>query len=92
MKLIRAYSVPKGLLSKKKNNIRYIASVPERSQDDPNVSLVICDTDQGALLISCGVPYSERNNVPAEELGFINFSLAQKVAERLGVVITSISE
>ncbi len=81
-----------GTVIKEENNIRYLTSISERSPDDPNMRFVVCDTDKGALLISCGVPYSERNNVPAEELDFINLSLAQKVAERLGVVITSISE
>lgn len=77
-------------VSQEENGIRYLASISERSPDDPNVRFIICNTDKGALLISCGVPYSERNNVPAEELDFINFSLAQDIAEHLGVMITSI--
>lgn len=81
-----------GTVIEEQDNIRYLASISERSPDDPNMRFVVCDTDKGALLISCGVPYSERNNEPAEELDFINSSLAQKVAERLGVVITSISK
>ncbi len=79
-----------GTVVQEEDNIRYLASIRERSQDDPNVRFIVCDTDKGALLTSCGVPYAERNNVPAEELDFINFSLAKNIAKGLGVVINSI--
>ncbi|MGI5919662.1 MAG: hypothetical protein ACOX8N_08450 [Christensenellales bacterium] len=77
---------------KQEGSIRYLASIPERSLDDPNARFVVCDTDKGALLVSCGVPYSERNNVLDEALDFVNLSLAQNIAEGLGIVITSISK
>ncbi len=75
---------------KEEASIRYLESIRKQSPDDPNSRFIVCDTDKGALLISCGVPGFERNNVPAEALDFIDFSLAQDIAECLGVVITSI--
>ena len=79
-----------GTVIQEEGNIRYLASIRERSPDDPNRSLIVCDTDKGALLVSCGVPYSKRNNVSSKELDFINFSLAKNIAESLGVVINSL--
>ncbi len=79
-----------GTVIQEEGNIRYLASIRERSPDDPNRNLIVCDTDKGALLVSCGVPYSKRNNVSSKELDFINFSLAKNIAESLGVVINSL--
>lgn len=75
---------------RQQNGIRYLAKIRERTPDEPHTNFIICDTDQGVLVVSCGVAYGARNDVPAERLDFVNFSLAKKIADRLDVEICSI--
>ena len=80
----------KGTVIQTQDHIKYLVSLKNRLPDDPNSRVILCETDRGALVISCGVPYSERNAIAAEQLDFVNFSLAKEVAGSLGVAIKSI--
>ena len=72
--------------------ISYVQSVTERTLDDPHSRFFLCGTDAGVLMISCGVFYEERNNVPEDYLDFLDLELVKAVADKLGVTLTNLPQ
>ncbi len=77
------YEYYRNKVNQEEDGIRYFAN----SFDYPQTGYLICNTDNGILKINYSIPGGD--NIPTDDLDFINFTFAKNIAKELGVKIIS---
>jgi hypothetical protein len=66
---------------KKVNGTEYYITKERVSDDQPNHRMLSFNSGIGVVVITAGVPYSERNDVPDNALDFVNIDLAKEIVD-----------
>lgn len=67
----------------KDGDLEYYLLKHDDRADSPNSAAIAYLSEFGLIEIRAGVPYSSRNDVPREEMDFININLVERVIQKL---------